>query len=310
MEEPMSESEPHIDSDVISDLIVISDLHVITDLKPNIKHLVICGGGVSGFTAYRMIKERALSGFLYMDAIQSIYGTSVGAILAVMFALKYSWEDIDIYLVKRPWQNVFKFDIQSLLYSYENRGIFDQKVIYEILHPLLLGKGLDVDITMREFFEYSGIAIHVNTTELHSFENIDISHLTHPDWKVCDAVYCSACLPILFSPFLVEDKCYIDGGVCVNYALNTCLENVDNPDEIFGITLTPLDPMKNIVRSDSNLFDHMSVLFNKLYHHSYLKTTPSIKYEEQIDQNKISIFDILELASSIHMREELIAPKI
>ncbi len=68
--------------------------------------------------------------------------------------------------------------------------------------------------------------------------------------------------------------------------------------------------MKNIVRSDSNLFDHMSVLFNKLYHHSYLKTTPSIKYEEQIDQNKISIFDILELASSIHMREELIAPKI
>jgi predicted acylesterase/phospholipase RssA len=310
MEEPITESEPHIDSDVISDLHVICDLNVISDLKPNIKHLVICGGGVSGFTAYRMIKERALSGFLSMDAIQSIYGTSVGAILAVMFALKYSWEDIDIYLVKRPWQNVFKFDIQSLLYSYENRGIFDQKVIYEILHPLLLGKGLDVDITMREFFDYTGIDIHVNTTELHSFENIDISHKTHPDWKVCDAVYCSACLPILFSPFLVDDKCYIDGGVCVNYALNTCLENVDNPDEIFGITLTPLDPMKNIVRSDSNLFDYMSVLFNKIHSHSHVKTTPSIKYEEQIDQNKISIFDILELASSIHMREELIAPKI
>jgi predicted acylesterase/phospholipase RssA len=275
-----------------------------------IKHLVICGGGVSGFTAYRMIKERSISGFLSIDNIQSIYGTSVGAILAVILALKYSWEDIDIYLVKRPWQNVFKFDIQSFVYSYENRGIFDQKVIHEILHPLLLGKDLDVDITMKDLFEYSGIDIHVNTTELHSFKNIDISYKSHPEWKVCDAVYCSACLPILFSPFLIDDKCYVDGGVCVNYALNACLENVKNTDEIFGIKLTPLDPNKNIVNSESNLFDHMSVLFNKLYRHAYLKTTPQILHEENIDQNKISIFDILALASSSQRREELIKPVI
>ena len=275
-----------------------------------IKHLVICGGGVSGFTAYRMIKERSISGFLSIDNIQSIYGTSVGAILAVILALKYSWEDIDIYLVKRPWQNVFKFDIQSFVYSYENRGIFDQKVIHEILHPLLLGKDLDVDITMKDLFEYSGIDIHVNTTELHSFKNIDISYKSHPEWKVCDAVYCSACLPILFSPFLIDDKCYVDGGVCVNYALNTCLENVKNTDEIFGIKLTPLDPNKNIVNSESNLCDHMSVLFNKLYRHAYLKITPQILHEENIDQNKISIFDILALASSSQRREELIKPVI
>ena len=78
--------------------------------------------------------------FKYNNNIQTIYATSVGCILAVFLSLKYSWDDLDNYVINRPWQTLFQFSFQSILSSFANNGIFDISIIKEILLPLFNAK--------------------------------------------------------------------------------------------------------------------------------------------------------------------------
>ena len=76
-----------------------------------IRHIVCSGGGVTGFSFYGILKECYARGIWKVENIQTIYGTSVGSIFAVILALNYDWQTMDDYLIKRPWQNVFKFNL-------------------------------------------------------------------------------------------------------------------------------------------------------------------------------------------------------
>ena len=52
--------------------------------EPSIKHIVIAGGGATGLTYYGILKETNNQGLWKNEDIKSIYGTSVGALLAVI----------------------------------------------------------------------------------------------------------------------------------------------------------------------------------------------------------------------------------
>ena len=54
-----------------------------------IKHLVLSGGGVSGFTFYGILRETHRIGLWKLENIETMYGTSIGAVLSVMLALGY-----------------------------------------------------------------------------------------------------------------------------------------------------------------------------------------------------------------------------
>jgi len=52
-----------------------------------------------------------------------MYGTSVGTFLSVILSLNYDWDIIDTYFINRPWQNIFKIDIYTILQAFEKRGV-------------------------------------------------------------------------------------------------------------------------------------------------------------------------------------------
>ena len=114
--------------------------------KDIIKHIVISGGGIIGFSQYGVLRESNQRGLWSIDNIESIYGTSAGAIIGVIICLKYDWETINDYIIKRPWQNVFKIKVEKIFESYSKKGIFDLKTIYIffyvqiILLPMLIDK--------------------------------------------------------------------------------------------------------------------------------------------------------------------------
>jgi hypothetical protein len=101
------------------------------------------------------------------------------------------------------------------------------------------------------------------TTELNTFKMIDISYKTHPDWRVVDAVYCSSCLPIIFTPFLHENCAYADGGLFSNYPLQQCLAAIEDPLEILG-TYRILPKNVTKIKPDSTILDYLSVLLNEI----------------------------------------------
>ena len=86
------------------------------DLSNNeIKHIVCSGGGVYGFTFYGILKESNQKGLWQRENLKSLYGASVGTILLLLIVLDYSWEELDNYLINRPWQNVFPMDLKLVI---------------------------------------------------------------------------------------------------------------------------------------------------------------------------------------------------
>jgi len=275
--------------------------------KPTIKHLVISGGGAAGFSFYGVLRESNKKNIWALQNIETIHGTSVGSMMAVMISLGYDWDTLDDYLIKRPWHMVYKFNIYSLMDGLTKRGIFDKKVMEETLGPLLSGKDMSVDITMQEYYEKTKVELHIYTTEMNKFESVDISYKTHPDWKLIDAVYSSSSLPVLFAPWIIDGNCFCDGGFMMNYPIPGCIRNGANLKEILGISRMTDVNNRITIEENSSILDYGIMLVYRIMER--LLTPPAhvdIGVEYKIVTPRLSLNDIIETASSEQERIRLI----
>ncbi len=270
-----------------------------------IKHLVISGGGPIMIQILSAIQELENNKYLNMNEIESIYGTSAGAILAVMFSLNFDWQTLNDYIIKRPWHDLFAIKVQNILDSYTKKGIFDSKTVEKCFKPLLDAKDIPLDISLEEFFKLTNKELHMFAFEINDYKVVDISYKTHPNLKLLSAVQMSCALPVLMTPVFVDDKCFMDGGVACNYPLNFCIESGKNPDEILGFKNKYSDD-KIIVNTESTLLDYiLNFLFKAVFnvHNNY--TQPIIKNEVICDTSYLS-FDMLRAAiSNIDVRKDL-----
>ena len=85
-----------------------------------IKHLVISGGGVCGFTFWGMLKECIKHNVILYDNIETITSTSAGSFLAVIIALKYDINLIDDYFIKRPWHQTIPLGVYEYIESFNS----------------------------------------------------------------------------------------------------------------------------------------------------------------------------------------------
>ena len=229
-----------------------------------IKHLVINGGGPTGWMTYGAIKYLFEKEFLHMDNLKSIYGTSAGAILGAIFLLKHEWQTLDDYFLKRPWDKVFKIEPNNFFEMYYKKGLFQFSMVEEILIPLMTAKDLSKDITLKEFYENTNIDFHCFTVEINSFEKVDLSHKTHPDLSLIKALEMTSAVPILFSPVIDGDKCYIDGGLLDNYPVNECLKNEKcDETEILGIR-NRWNTDDVIINNEMNFFQYLQSSFGQI----------------------------------------------
>jgi predicted acylesterase/phospholipase RssA len=233
-----------------------------------IKHIVISGGSHWGFVAFGIIMEAISCGFLHMDDIESMYMTSAGAIIGCMFSLKIEPSILRDYLIKRPWETMAKKQKHNLLEIYDAKGIIHRGFMENMFEPLLKSVDLSIDITMAELYAYNGIDIHLFVTELNSFQLIDISHTTHPNWKWIDAIYASCTIPFAFTPIITDTECFLDGGIFLNYPIGPCLKNVENKEEILAISLGNVDSEYtfNPITKQSNIIDLISSVIGKIIH--------------------------------------------
>jgi len=228
-----------------------------------INYLVLSGGGQTLFNYIGIFQTLFKSEYIDINSIKSIYGTSSGAIIGAFLCLKYEWDDIVDYIIRCPWENKLKVGINKALKIFEYNGLYDDDLFICIFKSLLCGKNLTIDVTMKEFYEYSNINLHVFTFEINDFIKVDISHKTHPDLKLLDALRMSCSIPLLIKPICCDGKCYIDGGIQVNYPLSECLENEGcNEVNVLGVKNFNNNILKQI-NSDSNITDYFHVILKR-----------------------------------------------
>ena len=270
-----------------------------------IKHLVISGGGPIMVQVLGAIQHLEQNNFLNMKDIESIYGTSAGAIIGILICLNYDWETINDYIIKRPWHDVFSIKVQNIFDAYTKKGIFDIKTIEKCFKPLLDAKDISMDINLEDFYNLSHIELHLFSFEINEYKVQDISYLTHPKLSLMTAVQMTCGLPILVTPVCIDDKCFIDGGMSCNYPLNYCIESGKISDEILGFKNKYGDE-KNIINSESTLLDFLlSFLFKAVFSVSTDHIQNPIKYEVLCDAKYLSIEVLRNSLGSIDIRKDL-----
>jgi len=272
----------------------------------NIKHIVISGGGPSLFQYLSAIQYMDENKIIDLQKIKSIYGTSAGSVVGILLCLKYDWETLNDYMIMRPWHELFHINISKIFEAYKNKGIFNKKTIEKAFKPLLDAKDLSINITLKEFYEYSKIELHLFAFEINQFCIEDISYLTHPEVSLIDAVMMSSALPILITPVINDNKCYMDGGVAANYPLKYCIDSGKNEDEILGLMNQYDEQQKNHVDSTSNLLDFILCFFFKMFNNLTSNiVNPKIKYEIVCNVKHISLNYLTSTITSMDARKEI-----
>lgn len=270
-----------------------------------IRHLVISGGGPIMIQILSGIQELERKEYLNMQNIESIYGTSAGAIIGVMLSLKFDWDTINDYIIKRPWHDVFPIKVQNILDAYTKKGIFDIKTIEKCFKPLFAAKDIPLDINMEDFYNLTKIELHIFSFEINEYKVVDISYKTFPKLKILKAIQMSCALPVLVTPVCIDDKCFMDGGVGCNYPLSFCIDSGKEPDEILGFKNKYSDEKSNI-NAESSLLDYiLNFLFKAVLnvHNNYVQ--PIIKNEVICDTSHLTIDMLKSALTSIDVRREL-----
>lgn len=290
-----------------------------------IRHLVLSGGGEVGICFFGALKTSNQEGFWRIEDIKTIYATSAGSLFGTVTALTpfVSWEMLDVFFEKRPWEQVFNVNVDCVLSSVANCGILGRRTAAEFLSPVLRAADLSTDVTMREFFDATGIEMHYMATNLDSFELVDISYKSHPNWKVVEAVYASCALPIMFQPIRIEGVLYADGAIFCNFPIKQCLAQADHPDEILAFQKVDLEKQATAEATDAakagindntdavpgpqNLLTYLGNILTKLlYSVSREKDHGSlIRHVVRFPSNLTNAFDIYRSAAECSYRLQL-----
>lgn len=275
-----------------------------------IQHLVISGGGTYGLYAYGVLKETHEQNIWSVKDIRSCHATSIGTLLSVIVLLDYEWETLDKFIVKRPWSQLFQYDITQCIDSFDKCGMYDKTILQKSMEPLLKGVDLDIDVTMDEFFALTGTQLYFYAVEINSFSLEVFTHETHPKMKLLDAIYASCSLPMIFQPlFMNENKAYLDGGLFLNYPIQECLRITHaEPNEVLGIykNLKQIHST-NILQENANFLDYSMVILRKMIKHmNQGKRCEECKMQFEINDGYMSFEEMYNIVANEEVRKNMI----
>lgn len=328
----LSNDQEEVKEEEVSQNKLVKGEEGVKEEKPVIEHLVISGGGIIGFSEYGALKQTNIDGRWHMDNIQSIYGTSIGSVLAVIITLGYDWPTLDDFVVLRPWHHVFPIELNTILSGIQNRGLFYRSHFDDVFKPLFSGKDLPLDITLEGYYEYTkgllkdctkdgtnctksgkGIDLHMFAVDVNAPYSVDVdfSYKTHPHMKLLDAVYASSSIPGIFSPLMTEDgACYMDGGIFKNYPLRACItgQKVD-PRTILGFKRCVEHAIQNQrITGLSTLLDAVLLFIGKVGERINVlpELCEHIDNEVVIHAEPLNLASMLDVLKSAELRRSMI----
>ena len=278
-----------------------------------VKHLIISGGGPLIFQSMGIIQCLEKNKLFNRSNITSIYGTSSGAIVGLFLCLGYEWEVINKFMIERPWENLYYIGTEQIYNGIQQCGFYNRDIFVKSYKSLFEAKDVSIDITMKEFYDLTNIDYHLITFEVNSLQMEDISHETYPDIKVIDAIHMTSCLPVFFTPVFIENKCFIDGGIILNYPLNLCINKYVNKKEMLGIkhVYTDHEKYKNIT-TETGIFEYFLNIFFKLVKNiskqycNNIEEQSNIKHEIICYEKYMTLNSIVNCLKKSEKRNELL----
>jgi predicted acylesterase/phospholipase RssA len=287
---------------------------VLSDLtgKEYITDVVLSGGAYYILAQIGVIDEHIRANIEpYFDTtkLKNIYGTSAGSVLGVLLSLNVPIQDIVEYMIHRPWTELFEFKPQKLFMFHKMQSIFNtEETIVEVLRPFFEAQDINIKtFTMRDMYERTGKTTYIYTVSMYGFKLMEISHKTHPELLVCDAVSMSCGIPLLFEPKKYEGHYYMDGGTCMNYPLEPCLKRANIHSRILGarVRYEIMNKSGELPKEDpeiSTMWESLFVFFTQAMNKTFLVFDKEYDYSELYERHSQHIKEyIIDTKPESHM---------
>lgn len=187
------------------------------------KWLVLSGGGA------RWVAHIGALMFLdynqYLNNIKGISATSAGSLIAALWCLGYTPEDMLLIVESLdhekivPTTEIPKFFLRGYLAD----GNYHRKVLSEILFegPNKSRKGIwSETTTLEELYSKCNIDLHIWAICEETRQARDFNHVTDPQKLLLEVVMASMAIPWVIKPVQIDNTHFIDGGLLNNYPVN------------------------------------------------------------------------------------------
>lgn len=196
--------------------------------------LVLSGGGARGIAHIGVIKALEEHDIFVTD----ISGTSSGAIVGALYARGYSWGDILAFFKALP---IFHFK----RYARNKPGFIDSSKFYKDFK----------DFFPKDNFNVLEKKLFVLATNL-----LEGSSRIFFEGELIKPILASASFPGVFTPVIIDNKAYIDGGILNNFPVEPLIKICDR---IIGVYVNPLESI------NTNDLKHSYQVINRAYDISF-----------------------------------------
>ncbi len=179
-------------------------------------NLVFQGGGIKGLAYVGVLRYLEENDF----EVDYVSGTSVGAIISSLIAVGYDSFELEKILNELPIEVLLPSNEESsVFHKLKNKGLYSQKSLEEYLEKLYLQKNKRVmgDLKVGNYYKAIFITTSIKMRRIfvlpYDLRMIGIN----PDaFPIAKAVCMSACLPIVYEPYVINGYKFIDGGASDN----------------------------------------------------------------------------------------------
>ena len=282
------------------------------------KHIVLPGGAVRGLNDYGAISYYIKNNIVSLDNIETIHGTSIGAVMGALLCLKHPVNEYDDYIINCMYDKIFYIDPENVVNILQSNGLFQNDCFANYIKPFLEANDMNVSVTLKEFYNITKVSLYIYVMDVKTVSKTSLSHYSHPDLQLVEAIKGSTCLPGMFSPLFYDDKLYIDGGFVCNYPIKECVETPGViPSEVIGIKhiFPPPGNMVNI--KNFNILDLffyiLSCIIEKLFRENapcdktILLIEETTQVEVVYDEYLPAISDLFESVVSKEFRKTHVA---
>lgn len=268
-----------------------------------IEHLILCGGGPLIFSYIGLFKRLKEKNVFNIENIKTIYSVSAGSLMAILLMLKVDFEMLEKYFIERPWNREFIFSPQMFIDLIQNKGMIDgNKMMTIILKNLLESVNLSLNSTLKDLYDLSKIDFHSFTVNINNFSIVNISHKTHPEFRIVDVAHMSCAVPFIISPFKLNEQYYVDGAILKNYPIDILLQEEEDceKEHILGVRVfnekednIPSNENNNSENGNTNsnvISESTTDIYNYImFYVNYIKNIINQDKKEKIIENEIHI---------------------
>jgi NTE family protein len=258
-----------------------------------IEYLSLEGGGVKAYAYVGVMKYFSDEG-VDLSHLKVISGSSIGAFTALCIVLGYDFEHFNDILSAFSLPNFLNLytiikAVPNLLNHY---GIMNLDEIGKIIDNVLTTKSISVDITFEELYALFPINLVVTGSNVNTMHTEYFNYKNTPTMKVKQACMISVSYPMLFTPTLLNNNYYCDGGLFRNLPFEYVELEYEQQLNAVGFML---NGKSDVYQESRNLIEYILCLLNGIYNNS---TWADFRNDKYILDNHICQIPIPDNVSS------------